>query len=195
MTTFSYNTSVPNGPNDPADDQPFMLTNTASISGLISTNHVGFNTTNGGIHTVINFLNQTVDPSIDAMNPLPNLYTKTVGSDIQLFYESPAGVIEQITGGSSSGGVGYVLLPGGFIMQWGTFTNTNGTNAISFTPNFSVNPFYVNAVLRTPNDFFTRAFIKVVNQATSGAVVKLSTTTGSNSTDSVICQWIAVGKA
>ncbi len=194
MTTYSYNVSVPNGPNDPADDQPFMLTNTASISGLISTNHVGFNTTNGGIHTVINFLNQTVDPVIDPMNPLPNLYTKTVGSDQQLFYESPAGVIEQITGGSSSGGVGYVLLPGGFIMQWGTFTNTTGTNPISFTPNFSAAPFWIGPVT-VINNFGSRTFYHTYNQTTSSAVIQCANISGAADSGPFTVQWLAVGKA
>ncbi len=145
--TYGYNSTVPNGPNDPADDQPFMLTNTASIASLIANNHVGFNTPNGGIHTVINFLNQASDPVIDATNPLPQLYTKTVGSDQQLFYESPLGVVEQITGASSSGATGYVLLPGGFILQWGQFANAgSGINNITFTPNFSANPFWIGPV-------------------------------------------------
>lgn len=50
MPSYTYNASIPAVNNAPADDQPIMLQNTSSISGLISQDHVGFNTANGGQH-------------------------------------------------------------------------------------------------------------------------------------------------
>ncbi len=194
MTTFTYFPNVPNGPNDPADDQPNMLTNTQSVNGLIAVDHLGFNGANGGIHNIIHFSNQAGDPAISGTG---QLFTKTVGSDNQLFYESSLGVVEQITGGSSSGAVGYVLLPGGFIMQWGNFTNA-GSNNISFTPNFSAPPFYVNAVSNNngaPSSYTnTRSFIQVTSQTTSGAVVNFIRSTGGIDSFAQPVQWLAIGK-
>lgn len=50
MPSYSYNASIPAANDLPADDQPLMLTNFSSISGLVSQDHVGFNTANGGQH-------------------------------------------------------------------------------------------------------------------------------------------------
>lgn len=50
MPSFTYNATVPAANNAPADDQSVMLQNCSSISGLVSQDHVGFNTANGGQH-------------------------------------------------------------------------------------------------------------------------------------------------
>ncbi len=191
MTTYPYNTAVPNGPNDPADDQPLMLTNTSSINALIAVNHVGFNAANGGIHNIVQFQNQgSTDPAPAAFG---QVYTKTVGADVQLFYESALGIIEQITGGSSSGATGYVLLPGGFIMQWGTFVNSTGNNTISFTPNFTSGVFWVGA-FQVKNDTGLRSFTHTYNQTISGCVIQFANIGGNLDTGSFTVQWLAIGK-
>jgi len=74
--TFAYFPNVPNAPDDPADDQPQMQINTASISSLISVDHIGFNTANGGYHNVIHFTSQGSDPAPIAL--IGQLYTKQI---------------------------------------------------------------------------------------------------------------------
>jgi hypothetical protein len=57
----SYNLNIPDGPNNPSNDQPKMKTNTNAIQTLISVDHVGFNTDGtppngvGGHHLQVSF--------------------------------------------------------------------------------------------------------------------------------------------
>lgn len=52
MTDFNYNLNIPNPPNRPSSDVNLMQTNTNSIAGWASIDHVGYGTTNnlGGTH-------------------------------------------------------------------------------------------------------------------------------------------------
>lgn len=50
MSTFSFNSSIPQGTDNPSTSQGQFLTNFSSISGLIAEDHIGFNTANGGFH-------------------------------------------------------------------------------------------------------------------------------------------------
>jgi len=50
MSTYSYNASIPQATDNPSVSQGQILTNMSSISGLISEDHIGFNTANGGLH-------------------------------------------------------------------------------------------------------------------------------------------------
>jgi len=57
----AYNLGIPDGPNNPSNDQPKMKTNTDAIQTLISVDHVGFNTNGsapngvGGHHLQVSF--------------------------------------------------------------------------------------------------------------------------------------------
>jgi len=53
MTMFNYNENIPNGPNNPTNDQPKIQENTNSVNGLIEVDHVTFNENEGGYHKII----------------------------------------------------------------------------------------------------------------------------------------------
>jgi hypothetical protein len=48
--TIPYSSTIPNPPNDPADDVSTMQTNAGSIATIIAVDHVGFNVGGGGQH-------------------------------------------------------------------------------------------------------------------------------------------------
>jgi len=50
MPLYAYNRDIPDGPNNPSDDQPDMQQNTNSIDDLIDEDHYAFNDANGGLH-------------------------------------------------------------------------------------------------------------------------------------------------
>jgi hypothetical protein len=85
MTMFTYNTAVPFATNNPSVDQPQMLINTVSGSGIWDVDHVGFNSTgvignpaaSGGQHLQVTF-NGNHTPAAQT-DPLSVLYT-TPGS-------------------------------------------------------------------------------------------------------------------
>jgi hypothetical protein len=128
MTNVPYNTNIPFSSNNPSQDQPLMQENTNSLKSLIEIDHIGFGNNQGGYHKVIHQPDNVTDPAILA--GLGQHYTKTVGADIQFFYESALGVITQLTGPTAplAAVKGYVYLPGGILLQWGRQTGvTSGS--------------------------------------------------------------------
>src|SRR5438309_2088604 len=113
--TFSFSTTVPGTNNDPADDQPIMQTNNVSTSGLISVDHVGFNTPGGGHHEQVTFNDNNV-PSVPTSPPV--LFTNSVSGLPQLFFYS--GTSTQGSGQYISNTNGSTFLLGGIILKWGT---------------------------------------------------------------------------
>lgn len=87
--TFPYTPSIPNAPNDPADDQALMQQNYASIQDLIGVNHVLFNTATGGQHTFLTF-NTLNPPSTAPLLTTTLEFTDTgeVSSDPQLYFQN-----------------------------------------------------------------------------------------------------------
>src|SRR5215467_8064512 len=152
MPTYTYDTTVPAANHAPKNDQPTMQTNTASISGLISTDHVGFNTPNGGYHTIIHQLTGATTGSQNLTRSganatytntpatiagvsqiLPGLYTpQTTGgtADTQLFVVNGTGIRSQLTGhlsGSANGTDGWQWI-GGVLIQWGIVSFAAGND-------------------------------------------------------------------
>jgi len=139
MTNWNYNLNIPNPPNQPSQDVPLMQTNTNNINNLISVDHVGFNANNGGYHTVIHQIPQSSDPGM--VTGISQLYSKTVNSVPELFFENDTGVVSQLTG-SLDANRGYQWI-GGVLLQWGIITTPlNGhkfgtvTLPIAFSSNF-----------------------------------------------------------
>lgn len=98
MTNVIYNIDIPDGPNNPSQDQPKMKTNTNSLKSLIEIDHIGFGNNQGGYHNVIHQPPQISDPGVIA--GVGQTYTKTISGDQQLFYESGLGVIYPLSQGT-----------------------------------------------------------------------------------------------
>jgi hypothetical protein len=60
MPNFTYNTDIPDAPNDPSNDQPKMKTNTNNIDGIWAVDHVSFNTDDGGTHLQVSLSSKNV---------------------------------------------------------------------------------------------------------------------------------------
>lgn len=155
MPTFAYNTGIPNGPNNPSDDQPLMQTNTNSINSIIGVDHYTFGTgasvTNGsdGYHKIIHLPPQSTPATIASILQLfsQNATFASV-TDTQLFYKTGAGGVAQLTGASASTS-GY-LFTNGLIIQWGLKAlSGGGTGILTFTNPFPTNCLWVGATLQT----------------------------------------------
>jgi len=96
MTNVIYNRNIPDGPNNPSQDQPKMKTNTNSLDDLISIDHIGFGNNQGGYHNVIHQPPQTLDPAVLA--GIGQLYTRTISGAEELFYRSgTTGIVSRLT--------------------------------------------------------------------------------------------------
>src|SRR5208337_566337 len=92
-----YTLGIPDGPHNPSADQSLMKLNNDAVNTIFGIDHVAFNTNQGGYHTDIHFVTQTMDPA--AVLGFGQLYTKTLAGDQALFFESGGGKITQLTGG------------------------------------------------------------------------------------------------
>ena len=127
MGTIPYNLDIPDGPNNPSQDQPKMKTNTDSINTIIGVDHYSFGSTgsNDGWHKQSTYPLLSVKPTVIAGQGA--VYTKDVGGGvIQLFYEKQDGTEIQITSGGGLFNVPTILT--------GTFTTTNAFTDIVAVP-------------------------------------------------------------
>lgn len=63
MANFNIFTTIPAGPNDPADDQPLMQSNNANTAGFLAVDHVAPGVVGAGFHQKVTFKS--------APNPIP----------------------------------------------------------------------------------------------------------------------------
>lgn len=181
MTTFTFDTTVPAANNAPRNDQPKMQINNASTSGLISEDHIGFNSPNGGFHKIIR---QPTGPTtqdltrsgagavyanipaniVDVNQIIAGQYTPdatVTTTDTQLFSLSGGNIISQLTGSeltNTSQSDGWVWV-GGILLQWGfvSSTTSGAFNTVTFKNRqpgmipFPNNCFFVGATLSVAN--------------------------------------------
>jgi hypothetical protein len=101
MPFFSFTRDIPFASHNPSSDQPIMQTNTNSEDSIWPIDHHGFNDNLGGYHNIIHQDPQLSDPAaIPGPPQIGQTYVKTVGSDVQLYYESALGKINQLTNSS-----------------------------------------------------------------------------------------------
>lgn len=189
--SFPINVNIPNTPNDPADDQPEIKKNFANISGYLTVDHIAPGALNNGFHKVIHqpAQNPNVDPAPIA--GVGQTYTKTVGSDVQLFYESGLGAVTQLTGPKQPlvTAIGYTSLPGGVLMQWGSTTVVTSTSStpVTFPTPFPTAVFSVVATVVTDDNSTIR--FSILNDATTTGFV----TTQTSTSHFTRLYWLAIG--
>lgn len=71
--SFTFTSTIPASGNNPSNDQPLMLVNNASTASIISVDHVGFNTANGGTHKQVSFSSENTPGA--QTDPASVLYT------------------------------------------------------------------------------------------------------------------------
>ena len=209
MTTFTYDTNVPNPPNSPSVDVVNMQINTNSIAGIIATDHVGFGVPDGGTHNQSTY-NAGSNPATSATQGA--VYTKTSGTDIELFYRhKSSGLVTQITGPQVvSGFTGYQFLPGGLILQWGFKNGTNDgvkhtfhpgdTGSVTFPLMFPSRVFTVNTTMNYDTSTgsapaSTSAFIISLDYSAAGTTQSGFDWKASGSGNSyTVFYWTALGR-
>ncbi len=147
MTNVIYNRDIPDGPNNPSQDQPKMKTNTNSLDSLISIDHIGFGNNQGGYHKDIhqpffgtwNPVARTITPPIapivgvNQIVPLNYTPDTTGGTvDTQFFNITGGGGVSQLTGNSTSNATDGWVWSGGLLFQWGTVADAALTNGLTF---------------------------------------------------------------
>jgi hypothetical protein len=121
-----------------AQDQPLMEANNKYYAHTLVVDHQIGDATAGltgnrndgiageGYHNVIHLNTQAMDP---APSSVGQLYSKTIAGSDELFYESIAGIVSQLTGpgGQVLNYNGYAQI-GPLLFQWGFVNGTHGAN-------------------------------------------------------------------
>lgn len=86
--SFTYTRDIPDGPNNPSNDQPIMKINTNSIDDIVAVDHFSFNVTGGGKHKQITFFTENVP--LAPTDPTSIAYTNvgTASTKAQMFFRN-----------------------------------------------------------------------------------------------------------
>jgi|SRR5665213_1523331 len=176
--SFIATINLPDGPNNPSDDQPKMEINNNSFIGWANVDHYGYNVNNGGKHQLVSIpLDRLTSPGTGALEwkyyTKPNLALTSIetfwqrpakgvnGPDIQMTVNVPDGLAGSnapygtpLTGFTQTGGV--TFLPGGLVMQYGKLsaTSVGGFGKIQFPFTWAIGAFSitVTAFSNSPGD-------------------------------------------
>ena len=188
MSFFPINLNIPATGNDPTADQPNMLINNNSFAGIWDIDHFGFNQSTGGYHDIIHLPPNSTPAAISGIG---QIFTQTVGPDVQLFYESGNGIVSQLTSPLTplASGNGYSYLPGGVVIQWGSVTlSGTGTYVVTFPYSFLSAVYSITGIGQTNSSPTNNIFVKQSTVALSGfSAVNFSASI-------TVFNWIAIGK-
>ncbi len=132
--SFNYNPSIPNPPDDPADDVYTMQTNAQSISDLIKVDHVGFNNTNAGNHNQVTFISNQ-----DILNPglgVARLFSNTLAPGVEAlpFWRNATHLYQLATITTDDTDIvtnGYITI-GTMVLQWGRKVTPTQSGSVNF---------------------------------------------------------------
>lgn len=127
--SFNYYASIPNPPNDPADDVFLMQTNSSSIYNALEVDHVTFNNNACGQHNQVTFnINQSPPPLINGAKG--EIYCDERGTPALAwpFWYNSLGAAYQLAGPTTNSANGTALIPGGITIKWGLQALTNSSS-------------------------------------------------------------------
>lgn len=150
MPNFTYNRDVPDGPNNPSDDQPDMKINTNSTDDLIAVDHYTFNNNKGGHHKQVHLYNQAA-PGLAGADA--DLFANTANSGafgVQSYpyWQNALGSFLLVNFPTADAATGFTSLSGGILLQWGIVAGSNANTIPVLFPT----PF-LKATLPTPAYF------------------------------------------
>src|SRR5437868_119523 len=95
-----FNSNMPLSTDSPSNSQSQFLTNNQSLNQLVPVDHYGFGNNLGGWHNVIHIpqiAGNSNPPPTTVPQGAGQIYTRTIGGQINLFYEDASGNVYQLT--------------------------------------------------------------------------------------------------
>lgn len=181
--SFPIDTTIPNAPNDPADDQPKIKDNFANINSLFNVNHYLPGSVNNGKHEKVEMPTAGTKPPSGLVASEATLYGKSANGASQVFFTPDTTNDEyQLTRAitasfakfstntalaSANGNGGWTFLPGGMLLQYGSF-NPNTSINVSFPISFTGTPYSVQLTGSADNNSTFRAAVSTGSLSSSG---------------------------
>lgn len=148
---MTYQPNVPLSGNSLGQTRPIINTNFVDIDLAFRANHVPMTTNNTGYHTHVDMTAQAANP-----NPIATLvshYSKQVAGITEWFFqrEAPGSQVIQMSRLTPVPlSQGFTFLPGGLLLQWGSFS-VPFVNPITFPVPFTGVPFSVQVTSNNIN--------------------------------------------
>jgi len=194
--TFTYNRDIPDGPNNPSQDQPKMKVNTNSTDDLINVDHVSFQQADGGNHRKSTYLSNTytlvAPPASIAGQVVVYAYNTGPGGNALALVRDGVATGFQLTNTqypALTATDGFSWLPGGIIIQWGKKAAPGSSGVVTFPLSFpSGNPPLSIQVSLERNSGNQSVTVDSATPPSAAGFDYLSSTGGS-----VNLFWIAIG--
>lgn len=159
---MNYNNNIPQAGDKLKDSQPQIRDNFSSLDTYLNINHVAFTDANFGKHKWVNLI-QPVSPTSLVGEAV--LYAKQADSQSEIYFRQDGSTDEyrltraihgatpmarfgqNVAGYVADHSGGWTFLPGGLILNYGSFTATGGsTGTITFAQSFPSGnpPFSIN---------------------------------------------------
>ena len=125
-----YELNIPDGPNNPSQDQPKMKINTNAVNTILATDHVSFNTASGGTHKQVTLSSKNVP--VAQTDPQSIIYSDSgsASSVSELLYKNQNGIF-----------------PLSCIRAFCSFSTQAGNGTITPSNGYNIDP--VSKVLKT----------------------------------------------
>jgi hypothetical protein len=136
--TFTYNQTIPAGPNNPSNDQPVMLANALSIYNIENVDHFGFNLPNGGTHKQVTLTSEETPAIPTGANAV--LFSQFLINQDFPFWKNGTKTYTLGLQDPTQSNVttnGYLSVGFGLILQWGqAVTIAGGITPVTFPLKF-----------------------------------------------------------
>jgi len=154
-----YNNNIPQPTDIPAQSQPQILTNFASIQSIIDVNHADFGAATAGQH---NYVEMPVQPAAPAVTiGEVGLYNLLLTGVNEMFVRKSDGTSIPMTK-SNQALPGYTYLPSGIILQWAQISANTNPFAVVFPLPFPTSCFVVMTSMVSPSAADPNTFVSVI---------------------------------
>lgn len=212
----SYDPTIPAAGDDPSVSQGQIQTNFSTLAIDFAVNHIGYGTGAGeGKHKFVEFPAQSVKP-VGLSTGEGTLYSKVAGGATQLFYVTGTSTDEYRLTNLAAGNFarfgtntnyqvgppslygGWTFLPGGLIMQYGSyglfdsFSSLSSSGTITFPIPFTSTPFNVDTTLIRQSGSTSAIATQTVVSGSIGTT-SFKWALDSSSTKFVGILWTAIG--
>ena len=168
--SFTFDTTIPNAPNNPSVDQPGMLQNNVSTNGILSVDHITFNALGGGQHKQVTFNGRNVP--VAQTDPQAVLYTNTVTATAT--NTASASTVSELFFRNQNAGVANNAFPISMIKAFGIFDSA-GTPLNTWNMTFNAHSSAGNYSITLPPNIVTGSNYLVIFSNTgngSNSVIK-----------------------
>lgn len=156
--TISYNRDIPDGPNNPSNDQPKMKTNTNSIDDWTAVDHIKFENSPAGAHRQARFPFYT-DPIIlnGTATQGSAMYGGTIAGAVGMASADPDHAIALFKQPNATFIMSAIRAFGSFTLTAGTTAFLNSSNCASL----AVSGSFVVTITLVPNSVTSTSYIVI----------------------------------